>query len=321
MSRHRLTGVRLLSRVVCLRRRPVHCVDCRLTAHPPFAFLVECSRLCRVACRCVLRVCARALFHSYMARSRPAGAFHRSARAAAEEMSGNGNGGGGGRSPTGTAKKSVSPLEGLLFKRMRSSSLTGLPVRRRKGDFFRDVIRSIRDIASWSGGLKVGLFLLLAGTMWMVIAIFATTDEHNQHASRDPTQRMTPLEEATAGITAAAASAALDGPIEPTIVRATVLRTFAHDPSAFTQGLLVDDGIFWEGTGLYGQSEVRRVSLESGEVLDSFKIPYAEFGEGITMFNDKIFQITWREHKGYVYHANNFTLGPSQTWTYRMEGC
>jgi glutamine cyclotransferase len=80
-----------------------------------------------------------------------------------------------------------------------------------------------------------------------------------------------------------------------------LINTFPHDPNAFTQGLVYHDGFLYEGTGLYGGSSLRKVVLESGEVVKRHNLGSAYFGEGVTVYNDTIFQLTWLNHVGFVY--------------------
>eukprot|EP00624_Nannochloropsis_granulata_P001944 evm.model.NODE_19262_length_43251_cov_28.561583.9 len=88
-----------------------------------------------------------------------------------------------------------------------------------------------------------------------------------------------------------------------------VLEEFAHDPEAFTQGLVYeDDGTLLEGTGLYGKSKLRRINAKTGEVMASEEIDERYFGEGIVAVDDKIIQITWKERKALVYGRQNLTL-------------
>jgi glutamine cyclotransferase len=97
-----------------------------------------------------------------------------------------------------------------------------------------------------------------------------------------------------------------------------IVNIYPHDEAAFTQGLVYDDGFLYEGTGLYGQSTLRRVELETGNVLQIHSLPSHLFGEGITIFEDKIIQITWTSKKGFVYDQNSFDL--LQEFTYPTEG-
>jgi len=85
-----------------------------------------------------------------------------------------------------------------------------------------------------------------------------------------------------------------------------VLASAPHDPSAFTQGLLIDGDVWLESTGQYGRSELREVKRETGEILRAVPLPAAFFGEGLTLWNGKLFQLTWRERTAFVYHRESF---------------
>src|SRR5436309_80629 len=74
-----------------------------------------------------------------------------------------------------------------------------------------------------------------------------------------------------------------------------LINTYPHDPDAFTQGLEFHDGEFYESTGLKGKSSLRRVELTSGKVLQKIDIPKEYFAEGITVFQGKIYQLTYQE--------------------------
>lgn len=97
-----------------------------------------------------------------------------------------------------------------------------------------------------------------------------------------------------------------------------VVNAYPHDPAAFTQGLVYADSVLYEGTGLYGQSTLRRVKLETGEVLASRSLPGQYFGEGIAVVRDSVYQITWRSGEGFVYRKDDF--GPVGSVTYATEG-
>jgi glutamine cyclotransferase len=97
-----------------------------------------------------------------------------------------------------------------------------------------------------------------------------------------------------------------------------VLDVFDHDPAAFTQGLELRDGVFYESTGLYGSSDVRLVEPGTGEVLESQALPEDEFGEGLTLTDDAIWQITWQE--GLAYRRDIATLEAEATVEYEGEG-
>ena len=88
----------------------------------------------------------------------------------------------------------------------------------------------------------------------------------------------------------------------------TVVNSYPHDPTAFTQGLEYRDGVLYEGTGLQGKSALRRVALETGKVLQEVKLNPGYFGEGITVTAGKVFQVTWQTKTGFVYDAKDFRL-------------
>jgi glutaminyl-peptide cyclotransferase len=87
---------------------------------------------------------------------------------------------------------------------------------------------------------------------------------------------------------------------------AKVVKTFPHDPHAFTQGLEYYGGYFYESTGRLGQSTVRKVELETGKVIQKASLPAQEFGEGLTIFHGKIYQLTWLSKKGFIYNLDSF---------------
>ena len=105
----------------------------------------------------------------------------------------------------------------------------------------------------------------------------------------------------------------------------TIVNTYNHDRSAFTQGLIYLDNIFYEGTGLYGESTLRKVDPETGKVLQIIDLPKEVFGEGITVFGDKLFQLTWKSGRVFVYNKETFELinefsHPPQGWGLTHDG-
>ncbi len=97
-----------------------------------------------------------------------------------------------------------------------------------------------------------------------------------------------------------------------------VIKEYPHDENAYTQGLCYENGILYEATGLETKSTLRKEKLETAEVIYSITIPNNVFGEGITLFNDEIVQITWRDHIGYVYDKNDFQI--ISEFHYNTEG-
>ena len=97
-----------------------------------------------------------------------------------------------------------------------------------------------------------------------------------------------------------------------------VLRVLPHDAEAFTQGLLWHDGYLYESTGLYGESTLRRVDIESGALLESLSIDEAYFAEGLERVDDKLIQLTWKAGVAFVYDLASFDL--LDTIEYEGEG-
>jgi len=97
-----------------------------------------------------------------------------------------------------------------------------------------------------------------------------------------------------------------------------VIRAYPHDPTAFTQGLQYADGIFYEGTGLNGRSSIRKVKLETGEVLERRDVPSQYFGEGITIWKSDLIELTWQSEVAFVYDKK--TLQQKRTFKYVGEG-
>jgi glutaminyl-peptide cyclotransferase len=87
-----------------------------------------------------------------------------------------------------------------------------------------------------------------------------------------------------------------------------IVNTFKHDPKAFTQGLVYENGFLYESTGQTGESTLRKVELESGKVLQKHDVDDDIFAEGMTILNGKIYQITWQDGVCFVYDLKNFKL-------------
>jgi len=105
----------------------------------------------------------------------------------------------------------------------------------------------------------------------------------------------------------------------PNVIKPKIVKTFAHDTKAYTQGLFWHQGYLYEGTGQFGESMLRKVNLVQNKVLQSVDLPGNVFGEGIALYNDKIYQLTWQSHKAYVYDAKTFALKkeleyPTEGW-------
>jgi glutamine cyclotransferase len=125
---------------------------------------------------------------------------------------------------------------------------------------------------------------------------------------------------ALAGLAGAGAAPAQrrDSPAPVPVFGYTVVRSYPHDPGAFTQGLSYQDGFLYEGTGLNGRSSIRKVRLETGEVVQIQPLEAQYFGEGIAVWQDTIVQLTWQSEIGFVYDRATFQR--KGTFTYRGEG-
>ena len=97
-----------------------------------------------------------------------------------------------------------------------------------------------------------------------------------------------------------------------------VVKTYPHDRSAFTQGFEYRDGFLYEGTGMIGRSSVRKVDLDSGRIIQSYDLPQPFFGEGITVLNQQILELTWQSQTGLVYDKSSFRV--LRSFNYPGEG-
>ena len=97
-----------------------------------------------------------------------------------------------------------------------------------------------------------------------------------------------------------------------------LVKTYPHDRSAFTQGFEYRDGFLYEGTGMIGRSSVRKVDLDSGRIIQSYDLPQPFFGEGITVLNQQILELTWQSQTGFVYDKSSFRV--LRSFNYPGEG-
>jgi glutaminyl-peptide cyclotransferase len=97
-----------------------------------------------------------------------------------------------------------------------------------------------------------------------------------------------------------------------------VVHAYPHDPYAFTEGLFYKDGVLYESTGLEGRSTIRKVKLETGEVLGGTRLSPELFGEGIVDWNGNLISLTWRNHVGFVLDLATFAL--LRRFEYEGEG-
>ena len=104
-----------------------------------------------------------------------------------------------------------------------------------------------------------------------------------------------------------------------------VVHSFPHDPDAYTQGLLYNNGFLYESTGQYGQSSLRKVELETGAVVQLHQLDDRFFAEGLALFGNRLLQLTWRANKGFAYRLDSFEqlaefAYPTEGWGLTYDG-
>ena len=85
-----------------------------------------------------------------------------------------------------------------------------------------------------------------------------------------------------------------------------IVNSYPHDPKAYTQGLILDEGFLYESTGLCGESTLRKIELETGKLLRIQHLADHYFGEGLTLWQDKLIQLTWKSGDGFIYNKKSF---------------
>ncbi len=108
--------------------------------------------------------------------------------------------------------------------------------------------------------------------------------------------------------------------VPPQVYNFKIINTYPHDISSYTQGLEFHKGLLYESTGQYKASKLRQVDHTTGTVLKNINLDDAYFGEGLTIINDKIYQLTWREGTGFVYDANTLEKQSSFKYGKSKEG-
>jgi len=107
---------------------------------------------------------------------------------------------------------------------------------------------------------------------------------------------------------------------EPQILNYKIINTYPHDINAYTQGFEFYNGILLEGTGQYKESTLRKIDYKTGKISQQIKLDDTYFGEGITVFDGKIYQLTWEEHAVFVYDATTFKKINTLNWPYEGWG-
>ena len=106
----------------------------------------------------------------------------------------------------------------------------------------------------------------------------------------------------------------------PVVYTYKIINEYPHDPKAFTQGFEYFNGFFYESTGERGSSSLRKVELETGKVLQKIDLDKKYFAEGMTIYNNSIYQLTWQNNVGFVYSLDNFKLENTFNYEQSKEG-
>jgi glutamine cyclotransferase len=144
---------------------------------------------------------------------------------------------------------------------------------------------------------------LLICLFW--VALFLTFGAIRSFAQNPPDSPASPTVQGGGSVGSSPESAQPLGAVPP-VYDIKIVRTYPHDPSAFTQGLIFANGFLFESTGLVGRSTLRKVELETGKVFRSSTVPGVHFAEGLTRWGDKLIQLTWQSGVGFVYDMRSF---------------
>ncbi|OBX26293.1 glutamine cyclotransferase [Gelidibacter algens] len=106
----------------------------------------------------------------------------------------------------------------------------------------------------------------------------------------------------------------------PKIYSYKIVNEYPHDITSYTQGLEFYNGILYESTGQYGESKLRKIDYKTGEVLKNVNLGTQFFGEGLTIMNDKIYQLTWKENIGFIYDTETLEKTGSFNYGKSKEG-
>jgi glutamine cyclotransferase len=146
------------------------------------------------------------------------------------------------------------------------------------------------------------LILLIVIATLLALSLFFYNEKHNQlQVTTTPTIQDVP------------------------VYKCKIINNYPHDRNAFTQGLVFENNHLYEGTGLYGHSSLRKIQLETGTILQVRNLSDQYFGEGITIYQNKIMQLTWKNNIGFVYDKDNFHKiqefhYPNEGWGITTDG-
>lgn len=158
---------------------------------------------------------------------------------------------------------------------------------------------------------SVNPFLAVVLELFLVLCVLCTLSTSCSHSS-NPTTPPPPADTTHSDTTAI-------------VYTYNVINVYPHRRDAFTEGLVFENGFLYEGTGGYGGSSIRKVQLETGTVLQMRLLPSTYFGEGITIYENEIIQLTWKSQTGFIYEKASFdSLGsfhyPTEGWGITYDG-
>jgi len=153
---------------------------------------------------------------------------------------------------------------------------------------------------------------MAAGVLAVLCLIACRDDADGSAGSRRPVLLPGMVQPASTNADATPPRVPFDSATPRLVARADA--SWPHDTSAYTQGLAIDRGRLLEGTGLEKHSELREVDRKTGRVLHHVTLPTDVFGEGIAVAGDRLYQLTWRGGRGYVYDARTFALVDSMSY-------
>jgi glutamine cyclotransferase len=108
--------------------------------------------------------------------------------------------------------------------------------------------------------------------------------------------------------------------VTPKLLNYTIVNTYPHDTSSFTEGLEFFRDTLYEGTGLRGFSKLLKTDYKTGKIYKSLKLEDQDFGEGITFINNQLFQLTWEEKKGFIYNVDTWKVEKTFAYDKPIEG-
>ncbi|HEY6976537.1 MAG TPA: glutaminyl-peptide cyclotransferase [Chitinophagaceae bacterium] len=106
----------------------------------------------------------------------------------------------------------------------------------------------------------------------------------------------------------------------PPMLSYNIVKVYPHDTASFTEGLFLHDNALYESTGLEGQSKLRKINVETGKPEKEIKLDSMQFGEGISMIGNNIYQLTYTRHTVFVYDATTFKKIKEMTWPFEGWG-